>query len=62
MAVTTQNYVTGTIMSHAAPVDEAHQIQTTFLSVICTEEVSGQVNSIITSNGGLSITSTTFLP
>lgn len=61
-AVTTQNYVTLSVTSSSGALSEPKLIQTTLLTVICTEEVSAQVHSILTSSGGIGISSETFIP
>ncbi len=61
-AVTTQNYITLSVNSTGRNLIEPKTIQTTLLTVICTEEVSARVHSIITSSGGISISSETFIP
>jgi hypothetical protein len=59
-AVTTQNYITIPVIS---PLNEKQSIShRTHLSIICTEEVSPRVHQLLTSAGGLNISSETFIP
>ncbi len=62
-AITTQNYVTLSMSNSLNDrISEPQTTQTTILTVICTEEVSSQVHRILTSSGGIYISSEIFIP
>lgn len=58
-AVTTQNYITMPVISSA---DNNGIPRKAVLDIICTEECSSKVHNILTSMGGINISSETFIP
>lgn len=60
--IANQNYMAPAVISSIGESDESAVVQTTFLTVVCTEEASAKVHNILTSSGGLSITLETFIP
>lgn len=59
-AVTTQNYITIPVISD---LNENQNIShKSHLNIICTEEVSPSVHRLLTSSGGINISSETFIP
>ena len=61
-AVITKNYYTLSLISPMHNTTEENQIQTSVLSVVCTDDALPAVHNILASSGGISISSETFIP
>ncbi|MGN0607052.1 MAG: hypothetical protein ACI4JM_11065 [Oscillospiraceae bacterium] len=61
-AVTTNNYYTQAVISPNYSTDESNMIKSAVLSIVCTDDAFPAVHNILTSSGGISISSETFIP